>query len=384
MKSITKAITLGFGLLTLVVLQTGCEGPEGPSGKDGANANVDLEGFAPGIRCAMCHSSEQDTTYNLAGRRYQWSNSLHATGGHVERNATNCAGCHTTEGFQQRYREGWVTQVVNEVANGSPPGCFACHSPHARADFSLRTQSPVTITSYIEGVPDATFDYGKGNLCLQCHQTRTSSPMSPKPDPTKTAITDTIVITSNRWYPHYGVNGQMLMGEGGFEFVNFNYTGSSHHTINTTIQQEGCVKCHMAEPIGGGGGAIGGHTMWIGLTGCRDAGCHGSSFSSLDYAGASTAPVGAQTAITANLDTLKQLLVARNWLNASTDLLIASSSNPLRIAPASKAGAIYNYYFIEHEGSKGVHNTRYAYELLRSSIAELRAPAPSIAESRAP
>jgi len=366
------ASVLGLGIV--VLFQTGCEGPEGPAGKDGTNASVDLEGFAAGIKCATCHSSEQDTVFNVAARSYQWANSLHATGGHVERNTSTCAGCHTTEGFQQRGRGGWVTQAVDQVDNGSPPGCFACHSPHARADFSLRTTAPVTIASYIEGVPDAMFDYGDGNLCLQCHQTRTTSPMSPKPDPTKTAITDTIVITSSRWYPHYGVNGQMLMGAGGFKFTGYTYTGNSNHTANLAIRQKACIACHMAEPIGSGGGAVGGHTMVIGLTGCRDAGCHGSSFSSINYAGATTAPVGAQTAILANLDTLRQLLIARNWLNASTDLLIASSSNPLRIAPAAKAGAIYNYYFLEHEGSYGVHNTKYAYELVRSSIAELRAP----------
>lgn len=129
----------------------------------------------------------------------------------------------------------------------------------------------------------------------------------------------------------------------------------------------------------------GGHTMWINfvtesgstgevLEGCEDAACHGSSISSTDFAGPTTAPVGAQTAIEANLDTLKQLLVARGWLNAATDLVNASSSNPLRIAPESRSGALYNYFFIEHEGSMGVHNTRYAYELLRSSIAEMRKP----------
>ncbi|HEX9657398.1 MAG TPA: hypothetical protein VGB89_10855 [Bacteroidota bacterium] len=384
MNSFKTMLALVLGLGVVLLLQTGCEGPEGPAGKDGTNASIDLEGFAPGIKCATCHDANADTVYYVAGRVYQFETSIHFMGGAVERNSATCSGCHSTEGFIERGRGGFQTQMASEILNPSPPGCFACHSPHARADFSLRTQAPVTITSYIEGVPNAMFNYGKGNLCLQCHQTRTTSPMSPKPDPTKTAVTDTIVITSNRWYPHYGVNGQMLMGTGGFQFVGYNYTGNSNHTANLAIEQEGCIACHMAEPTGTQSGKGGGHTFKVGyefegttgtvLTGCRDAGCHGASFSSVNYAGATTAPVGAQTAINANLDTLKQLLVARGWLNATTELLVASSSNPLRIAPAAKAGAIYNFYFIEHEGSHGVHNTKYAYELLRSSIAELRAP----------
>lgn len=174
------------------------------------------------------------------------------------------------------------------------------------------------------------------------------------------------------------------MGTGGFQFDDYTYTGNSNHTNNTVIRQEGCPKCHMSEPIGGGAGRGGGHTMWIAydnegvtnyvLTGCRDAGCHGSSITTPDIPGPSTGGVGAQTLMLRNLDTLAQLLAARNWLDTTTGLLRASTTNPLRIVPASRAGAIYNYFFIEHEGSEGVHNTKYALELLQSSIRELRKP----------
>ncbi len=97
----------------------------------------------------------------------------------------------------------------------SPIGCFACHSPHSRADFSLRTTEPVTMLAGVVGEADPVFDYGKGNLCANCHKPRS---INPKPDPTKTADTDTITITSSRWYQHYGVQGPMLAGTNGFEF----------------------------------------------------------------------------------------------------------------------------------------------------------------------
>ena len=176
----------------------------------------------------------------------------------------------------------------------------------------------------------------------------------------------------------------MLMGTGGFQFVDYTYTGNSNHTTNTTIKQEGCIKCHMSEPVGGGAGKGGGHTMWITydnggvpgyvLTGCKAAGCHASSITTPNIPGSSTGGIGAQTLILRNLDTLKTLLVARNWLDPATGLVRASTSSPLKIVPASRAGAIYNYFFIEHEGSEGVHNTKYALDILRSSIRELRKP----------
>ena len=340
-------------LIAVLFVFGGCEGPAGTNGIDGKNATIppfNLEGYAPGIKCASCHTADQDTTYFVAGRAYEWQQSKHAVGGDLDRNALGCAGCHTTEGFVQRWSNEMAKSVycVRYIAS-KPPGLFCVSlSSCTRQLLPRRDTTAVTISSFITGVPDAVFDYGNGNICVRCHQTRTTSPMSPKPDPTKTAMTDTLRITSSRWYPHYGVNGQMLMGTGGFQFVDYTYTGNSNHTSNTVIRQEGCPKCHMAEPVGGGAGKGGGHTMWIAyegesgeafvLTGCRDAGCHGTSITTPDIPGSSTGGVGAQTLILRNLDTLQQLLASRNWLDTTTGLLRASTSNPLKIVPASRAG----------------------------------------------
>jgi hypothetical protein len=213
--------------------------------------------------------------------------------------------------------------------------------------------------------------------------------MSPIPDPTRTADTDTITIRSSRWYPHYGVQGQMLMGTGGFEFVDYVYTGSSNHATNTGILENGCASCHMGVQSDDlGTGNAGGHTMritWVPageegeevsyfLAGCQDAGCHGESIETTDIPGSSTGGVGAQTLVEAYLDTLHGLLVDRGWIVDATGLVNASGSSPLKIAPESSSGALYNYFFVEHEGSRGVHNTKYAVELLQSSVAELRKP----------
>jgi len=374
-------------LLTALFLAsvTGCQGPEGPPGPAATVDNGSLEGFAANIKCGTCHTAEQDTNYFVEGRAYQWAQSKHAKGGDSERNSASCSGCHTTEGFIQRMGGGAAT---NQSAP-SPPGCFSCHSPHQRGDFSLRKSTPVLIKSQIATVPDATFDYGPGNLCVQCHMTRD---LNPKPDPTKSAPTDSIVITTARWYPHYGVQGQMLMGEGGFKFPDYAYQGNSIHTTATIIKQEGCPTCHMAEqvyPPNLGTGKAGGHTMNIRfpgegggeatlLTGCKQSGCH-AAITTADFPGSSTAPVGAQTAIAANMDTLHRLLESRGWLETDQNspnygLVKIPASGKLVIKPAIKSGALYNYFFIEHDLSLGVHNTLYALDLVRSSIAELRKP----------
>jgi hypothetical protein len=353
-----------------LLLLAGCKGDTGPQGPAGPDASA-FEGFAEGIVCADCHNPDTDTSVFLWGRRYQWQQSKHAIGGAIERNGSSCAGCHTTEGFIQRMNGVPVTNQYNP----SPPGCFACHSPHNRADFTLRKDDPVTILSNITGVPNHQFDYGKGNLCAQCHQTRSMNPKMPgNPGPN-----DTVTITSSRWYSHYGVQGQMLMGEGGYEFPSYTYTGNSFHTTSTTIKQEGCPTCHMAEQAypNAGTGKAGGHAMNIHytegdqelplMTGCQQSGCHPSSFDADDLH-------AAQQQIEDSLAALEDMLIARGWLDSTSHLVKASSSNPLRITPAIKAGALYNYFLVEHDLSEGIHNHRYARELLASSMAELRNP----------
>jgi hypothetical protein len=105
------------------------------------------------------------------------------------------------------------------------------------------------------------------------------------------------------------------------------------------------------------------------VTGCNQSGCH-SNLSSLDYH-------GVQSAVAADLDTLFQLLGVRGWIDtvatsSNYGQVRATPNNPLIIRPARRAGALYNYFYVEHDLSVGVHNPPYAKELLRSSIEELR------------
>jgi hypothetical protein len=376
-------IALAACLVSMVVL-FGCEGPQGPAGQNADTTYAGtFEGFAPGIKCANCHNPDIDTTYYLWARRYQWERSKHAYGGDLERNGPDCAGCHTTEGLIERWKNHWpMVQTVGAKNNPSPPGCFACHSPHSRGNFTLRDMDAVTIKSFVSGVPDASFNYGPGNMCVRCHQTRTTSPMSPVPNPARTAPTDTISITSSRWYPHYGVQGQMLMGTGGFQFVGYTYRNSIHST-NAGIRGEGCPVCHMASqsyPPDLGTGRGGGHTMKIRyssdetesdtlfiVTGCNQSDCHGAGGFS------KTTLLAAEKPVQDSLQTLETLLIQRGWLTTSLTVN-ASTSRPLKIAPEAKSGALFNYFFVEHDLSRGIHNTKYAQDLLNSSLQTLRTP----------
>jgi Zn finger protein HypA/HybF involved in hydrogenase expression len=374
---VLTAIAL-FGLIA-------CEGPAGPAGKDGATGKdgvagkdagfVYFDGFKADLKCSSCHNADTDTVNNVAARSIQWANSLHGSGTASEENRVSCVECHSTEGFIMKAKG--IT-IASDIVNVTPPNCFACHSPHAKGDFSLRTTASVSLTSNIIGVNASTFNVGNGNLCVACHRPRpiTASATTMLPDPTKTAMTDTLKIASSRWYGHYGVQGQILIGAGAFQFQGTTtYGTTSQHSTMAPISTNGCITCHMADftPANAYGNKIGGHTMAISyipegstttvemLNGCKT--CH-SSITKLDYN-------SKVTTFKANLDTLKKLLVAKNWID-TLDALKATSTAPLKIVPASRGGALFNYMMLIHDGSKGVHNPIYANDVVRASIAEMR------------
>ncbi|MBI2619772.1 MAG: hypothetical protein HYW57_06795, partial [Ignavibacteriales bacterium] len=147
-----------LALGTVMVALQGCKGDAGPAGPPGETTILQLEGFAADIKCGDCHNVDTDTTYYVWAKKYQWELSKHFFGGDFERNSSTCAGCHTTEGYVQRIRAGNPTiesngtwSAVTSQVDASPPGCFACHSPHSNGDFALRSVSPVTQLSPLSG-----------------------------------------------------------------------------------------------------------------------------------------------------------------------------------------------------------------------------------------
>ena len=112
--------------------------------------------------CVACHAEE--TKFPVRGARSQYLTSGHRKLGHASyANSEGCQACHTHEGFVERVKKGKVDPKA-VVANPSEIGCFTCHAPHEKGDFSLRTAAKVTLTN------GAAFDKGNSNLCAGCHR----------------------------------------------------------------------------------------------------------------------------------------------------------------------------------------------------------------------
>ena len=425
MKKIFCSFTIfGIGLF-IITAMTGCEGRTGPEGKDASESA--LEGFAPGIKCATCHNPDLDTTYRVLAKEVQYEASGHFDGGDFSHNSYDCAGCHTNEGFLERYSRGFGNETFNLTApsgpicnqgypNASPPGCFTCHSPHSRANFTVRDSSAVNIFTLIAGRTTHQWNSSNAsNLCVKCHQPRMTStfmwasgttPASWQPDPSKTNTTDTAKIYTSRWNNHVsGEPTQTLLGTGGFEFTGYSNYQSSYHTTLINNKALGCEDCHMATV--NSSNQNGGHTFWVrylasgstspsyNVNGCNVSGCHSSNPVVASATAPDAAHWGKRATIIAKIAELGKLMMdttitqkwslpqsgkAVPWVTVTTSTVIgdsswaanASTTKPLVITPAFKAGALWNLQQVQYEKSHGMHNYKYVLALLQNSIDELK------------
>jgi hypothetical protein len=355
---IRKPFILGGTFLVLFTL--GCEGPTGPEGPQGPegptgptgpqgpqgpSGPTGPAGQSVNENCTQCHTSDTD----LFARQVQYQSSTHFLGGNFERSTTSCAPCHTHEGFLERLATGqWSTAA--DVSNPSPVNCRTCHQIHTLytdADYSLTTSAPVDLR-----VGEASWDFGNGNLCAECHQAR---PMDAAEIPTIGGAP--VTFTSSRYGYHHGPQAQVLAGLGGFKLPgSMNYPTLRHtHADDDT----GCPRCHMAEPFGA---QAGGHTWALSylyhgeeeplIAGCQT--CH-SSVEDFDF-------LNVRPEIEAKLDELRDVL---------RDIGIVSATSDSRVPgtwPANVAAAAVNFQMILEDRSMGIHNPPYVLALLQNSI----------------
>ncbi len=339
-QNLTKLFML---LMLAMAVAAGCtkEGPQGPPGQDGQDGINGQDGTAG---CVKCHDNSQTVEAKIA----QWEASVHATGGNFERNAADCAPCHTSQGFLEVISTGNM-ETANAISNPLPPNCYTCHDIHdtyTEADWAFTYTDPVTF--WLNG---ETTDQGKANLCVHCHQPR---PVDPFPDVANPDAN--YEVTNSRFGPHHGPQGALIAGTGGYE-VGTGYGTSPHSNIDNT-----CVHCHMAEAYGtqAGGHSMGvsydyhGHTT-LNMAACSD--CHSDNI-------ANTLE-DVNTEIEGKLAQLRDLLEAEGIYNPETGLANTGTYTN-RVA-----GAYYNYLFLEEDRSLGLHNYTYARALLDNSIASL-------------
>ena len=290
-----------------------------------------LDRYTSGMGCTDCHN---DTTIIVSKEAQFKERSVHGTGEAFEEGTrTACAGCHGTEGAKARINAGLPPHdpSVAGIVNVTPFDCRTCHNMHSTytgADWSLTGLEQPVKMEYTSG----TFDKGAGNLCANCHQVRNPLPV---------ATDGSVKVTSTRFGPHYGVQANMLLGEGGLG-------GTGSASPHYDFLGESCVSCHMGDESN--------HTYEPQVARCTS--CH-SGLEDFDRN-------GVQTKIQGMLDELKPLLISNGIMNADDELSIPGTY------PEAVAQAMWNYKVVNYDASLGVHNAAYAEALLQSSLDALQ------------
>ncbi|MBK9982305.1 MAG: hypothetical protein IPP15_07755 [Saprospiraceae bacterium] len=338
----------------LILGLASCEGDQGPIGPVGPVGPNGPMGELGTQHCMECHGSSQLITAKM----YQYEHSVHATGGNNNHNATNCAICHTSQGFLERIATGAVVTAA-PINDPLPQNCYTCHQIHrtySEADWGFTQTQPVTLW-----VGGQTLDFGKANLCISCHQSRTYTPALL--NPSTASNSDTVNITNARYGPHHGPQGVMLPGLNGYEVAGpLPYENSAHTALLANNIKNACIVCHMGAAQAA---ESGGHTFRVisELDVINTAACVECHPVANDV---KALVVDRQGQIDARLAELKALLVARGRLDPVTDL-----AKPGKFV-GHEAGALFNYKFVSEDKSRGVHNFKYANALLVNSIAALQ------------
>ena len=350
MKKNISIITLlsGFALLIAgALILSSCEGPMGPAGPagsdgiDGVDGSDGTDGVAGNAACLSCHNMAVKDAITT-----QYLGTLHATsqtfypgspttvsyaGGR-----NDCAKCHSTEGFIETLWTGADT-TANNIPLPQGLRCETCHDFHSSLDFENEQNSALRATdaiTLIAGDVEVGFENVESNLCMNCHQARTS--------PADDADGSAMVFVSPHYGPHHAPQANFINGIGGYEF------GAALSTSGLHESGSDCISCHMHE----GGTETGGHTWAPGIEACTT--CH---LDATDFD-----VNGGETEIKGLMDDLTAALITAGMLDADGHAIEGVSYQ------ADSVGAMWNLLLLEEDKSHGIHNPAYAKALLNNSL----------------
>ncbi|MFN0149980.1 MAG: multiheme c-type cytochrome [bacterium] len=318
--------------------------------------------------CGECHNDAHHPTYD------EWDESLHSEVIEDVAKRASCAKCHN--GIESmRYLddpEGY-TQLASDLTETAPVECVVCHEPHGNGNPGQLRDAAVTDRA----LPNAVLveAAGAGRLCMACHNGRR----------TDTQV-EAQIQNGGRFGPHHSVQGDMLAGVNAYERVDTSFAFASSKHI---LVQDACVTCHTHShegDIANGIPNFTGHNFEPQVEACQP--CHGElgDFEDViakdDFDGDGTIE-GVQEEVDGLLDVLEATIVATARSPEAAAALTADFEGELgdtTVTTVAQRKAAYNWTFVAYDGSRGVHNTTYAIQLLQRSILSLD---PAALDSRA-
>ncbi len=349
----------------------GCENCHGagsnhPASQTGANFTT-LATYRAGS-CGQCH--DEPWRHNKSA---QFENSRHAdivfettTGSNGNTNNLNdCARCHDGRVYIQ-FTQGYTASTPGKIdvktlkeANSVDVTCAVCHDPHGNTSFASLRQAPASSDTLGNGY--AYTVGGNGQVCMNCHKARRNN---------VTYMSSTITAT---WGPHHSVQADNFLGKNAAQFTSAYLTNSHQFAVT-----DACVTCHMVATTDTGTvnrDKVGGHSFRLEnpdngyehTTACTN--CHGPITSFDDF----IAPTdydgdGSVESVSGEVDGLLhnlRVLLPPTGIDSISWQMI-KDMNDLTVKKS-----YWNYQLISYDGSKGMHNSKFTFDVLVKTLAAL-------------
>lgn len=345
-----------------------CESCHGPGGDHfGELDTIDL-GFKESV-CGYCHNAG---SYHV--KNEQLRNSPHSTvvtGSPSERGS--CIQCHTGQGFVQMIKG----QELVVPERPEPQTCQTCHDPHHNQhEHQLRHVDTAMLPNGYE-ITDA----GTGAICMQCHNSRRSAQD---------------VLPDRARAPHGSTQADMLAGKNAMEIPGVEYRNSFHAGPDFVTyyfsdggddENNTCATCHMAANASSVNGQFTGEHSFLmrneiegqeveNLDACTICHVGLDRFDRRargDYDGDGTLE-GIQSEVHGLLEVVRHAIeesVGGSMEDAHGGIEFHDAEGNVVEPTEAQYIAGYNYFFVENDGSLGLHNTGYAVKLLQSAYENL-------------
>lgn len=351
---------------TLVNLATiGCENCHGAGSEHamgGNKAKIEIN-YASG-NCGQCH----DEPYYYP-QYQQYENSLHsealwetvfATRNMTTTDLNSCMRCHSGKGFIAFSKGQTISSPVSpNWADHTVITCATCHDPHGNSNYASLRESPASSDTLATGYNYSAVG-GYGQLCMNCHKARRNN------------VIYVSTNVSSTWGPHYSSESDVFFGMNAYSFGS-TYASTSHLGVTNA-----CVGCHMAatDTTAVNRDKVGGHTFrftntangYEHLKACEP--CHGpkTSFDDfvafMDYDGDGV--IESIRNEVKGLLTLVATMIPPVGIDSISWTDIRASSDSVLYKKAW-----WNYQLIQKGSANGMHNAKYAIDVLTKTYEAL-------------
>ncbi|MGE5436346.1 MAG: ammonia-forming cytochrome c nitrite reductase subunit c552 [Syntrophothermus sp.] len=337
----------------------GCEMCHGAGSQHAATFNPTkiAKSYDSGV-CAQCHDepwrhNKYSEYENSLHSEALWSSSF-AQGSTSQNNSlANCIRCHDGKGYVN-FTKGLTTNTTGMKSyNQTMIGCSTCHDPHGNTNTASLRFTPAASDTLATGLNIAGIG-GAGHTCMNCHKARGNGDLQVA-----------IGVTSSRFGPHHSVQTDVLLGKNAVVFGSTPFLSSEAHKTAIT---DACAGCHMYATVDTGNvnrDKVGGHSFRVtnpetGFDNTRACqSCHGLKNSFDDFVAVSDYD-GDGTIESYQNEVIGLSTILKALLPVTVD-----STNYNTVV---KRKAYWNYQMIANDGSNGVHNPKFAIDVLTKSI----------------